>query len=282
MKISDILLCALILFSFRSKSQVGFLDSTYTWTEIQYYANGYESIRHTMSSEPTLLNGKNYYEILSSRSEFGGNWDPTWIFLRYEDQKIFAGYENIEFLVFDFSLLPGDTLIENAGPPYRVVAVDTILLENGESRKRLITECVEGAWGDIYIDWIEGLGSSAGIVQYGSICGFDTGSALMCISRNDTLLYTHPEIDSCWITPVSTSDPDFLSISIVPNPVEDEMVVIDPDRLIRHIEIFNGLGMRVCNTTELRFSAQHYAPGIYHILIHLKSGQKTVRKILKM
>jgi hypothetical protein len=238
------------------KGQVPFMDSTYTWTEVEYYILGHSSFRRTMASEPTIYNGKTYYEILSSPMEEGGNWQNTWIFLRYEDQKLYQGYTSGEMLVFDFNLNVHDTFDR-----YIVTGIDTILLANGESRKRLETQC--DAWGDWPVYWIEGIGSSAGLAQIYSTCAFDAGGELLCVWKDEELLYSNPAVDSCWFIAVSTIDIHETNISIYPNPVEDLLIITDPDRVIDQVILYDLFGRMVYSGKEFNIPMIDFSKGYY-------------------
>jgi len=51
-------------FAKETNAQVGFLNSTYTWTEVHYYMIGSQCFKYTMSAEPTIFNDKTYFEML--------------------------------------------------------------------------------------------------------------------------------------------------------------------------------------------------------------------------
>lgn len=277
-------LIAWLCFNPALQSQVGFLDSTYRWTEVQYYPLGYSSFTHTMSSTPTVMNGQTYYQVLSSSLPEGGQWhNETWLFLRYENQKLYAGYINDEIMVFDYSLDVMDTFYAEGAPSFVVLSVDSIELENGEYRKRLRTRCTDdSAWGDWPVDWIEGLGSTAGIVQYSSMCAFDSGSELLCIWKDGDRIYTNPDLDSCWLHPVHTKDLDVLNIQVNPNPVGTTIYISDPEMHVTEAEVYDLFGRCVSKTKEtLTIAADQLHPGYYVLVLHLKDGQRVSSLFIK-
>lgn len=261
--------------------QVDFLDSTNIWTEVRYYFVGHESTRYTMSADPTEFNSKTYYEILYSPEVDGNVWGRTWEFLRYEDQKIYQGWDDGEALIFDYSLEVNDTLF-TGGPVYVVTGIDSVLLENGEKRKRLHTQCPFGSWGDWTIYWIEGMPSSAGLIDHHSICAADAGSALLCIWKNDELLYSNPDQDSCWLLAVSTLDIEKTNIRILANPVESWLDISDPDQQVLEINIYDLIGRMIYRGKELSINMESAPQGYYMVSIKLRGGQYIAQKILKM
>jgi len=261
--------------------QVGFMDSTYTWTEMYYYIIDQISTRNTMSSESMQINGKTYYEILFSLDEEGETWQHTWNFIRYEDQKLFQGFSDGEFLIFDYSLDVNDTLYPDSGPVYIVTGIDSVVLANGEKRKRLHTQCLDGAWGDWTNYWIEGLPSSAGLVELSSVCAFDAGSALLCIWENDEFLYSNPDIDSCWFIPVPTLEIEPTNVRILVNPVESWINISDPDQEVTQVSVYDFVGRKCYQGKDLDINLEFAPQGYYLVSITLKSGYVQSYKILK-
>lgn len=262
------------------KGQVGFLDSTNIWTEVSYFMQGHQSSRYTLSSESTEFNGKTYYEIFYSSDEGGETWHSTWGFIRYEDQKLHGGYEGGESLIFDYSLEINDTLFTE--PVYVVTGIDSVILENGEKRKRLHTQCPYGSWGDWTIYWIEGMPSSAGLSDHQSVCAADAGSALLCIWKNNELLYSNPGQDSCWLAPVATSDIKQSNIRIISNPIESSLDISDPDQQVLDVNVYDFLGRMIYRGEDLSINMESAQQGYYMVTFKLKGGHFMAHKILKL
>jgi hypothetical protein len=77
------------------------------------------------------------------------------------------------------------------------VEIDSMTFLNGERRKLMKVVCeppVDTAY------WIEGLMSLRGLLLYDICYPFEDNNPLvMCLHRNDTLLYKLPYVDSCWV-----------------------------------------------------------------------------------
>jgi hypothetical protein len=114
--------------------------------------------------------------------------------IRQENQKVYARrfniyhyYQQDEFLLYDFSVKAGDTIHTNATSGYIsrlpvVSKTDTILMENGESRKRIFL-----GWDT----WIEGIGSMSGLLypsEEMTSCGGNSRE-LISFTNGTKLLY---------------------------------------------------------------------------------------------
>ena len=255
------------------------ISSDIEWTEVIGGFSSYYSKRYTYDSVSVLKHGNEYYEVLSSDFEEGGNWKPTGIYLRYADHRFWYANNTEEFVIFDFTLNVKDVFHTPFGPQLIVASVDTIVLENGESRRRLGLTCDEDDPISIY--WIDDLGSTTGIANHQYACVFDYGAALLCYWRNDTLLYDNPEFGSCWENTISTEELRLANISYYPSPVGDELQITDPDQHISDIKIFDIKGQLFFDGKDLKIETSRFAPGLYTVQFNLKDGRSITEKIIK-
>jgi hypothetical protein len=100
--------------------------------------------------------------------------------------------------------------------------------------------------------WIEGVGSLAGIIVSGADIVQQTGWAMydaLCQWSNDTLVYSNPEYNSCFIIVSTTEIPnESIEIIIQPNPlVKKSQIVINglPDAKYKLV-INDTYGKNVC------------------------------------
>lgn len=208
------------------------------------------------------------------------------------DNKVYVvlpGYE--ECLLYDFSLEVGDTAWYPVGgglcynevsfwlqDHYKyVTSIDSILLENGEYRKKWTLQ------GDIISDvWVEGIGS---IVWYGlfnplisdiALCGDDYGVA--CIKDHTTVLYLeNPLCEKCFcslLTGIEDAlDSEDAPLLFYPNPVSEklsiEMSLYSGET---RIVIYNSLGQSVYRGNmlpgeTLQVDVSQWQKGIYYIKV---------------
>src|SRR4030095_1618052 len=183
--------------------EIGFLDSTFVWTE--HYITGLFpaswSLKYTMDAHPVLISGKPYYQVLQTDQENSETYTGSGYFIRYENKIVYLTMGQDEVELFNFNLELNDTFTELlSGFDQKLVVddIDTISLLTGEQRKHWKLRC---SWDDpgtdYYTEWVEGIGDINGLFATENFCLIDAvGSDIMCMFRNDTLIYDDPEIDS--------------------------------------------------------------------------------------
>jgi len=284
----------LSLFGFLEKiqGQGWFLDSTYIWTEYRCFGfhGNCNTTRYTFATSPTLIDGNQYYEKLSSSSPSGNDWVSTNYFYRTDDSgKVYVSYFGNENLVYDYSIEVNDSFPLNNGFDniYLVVdKIDSIQLENGEKRKQLSMRCSfdetpEHAWG--YSHWIEGLGGLSGVYDIDIQECVADGSVpnTLCLSRNDTLLYDNPSYDSCWLVTTATVNSKPEIIFIFPNPANDQIQVSG----IEHhgqVIIYNLTGEILYQGKDNPIDVHAFPSGMYILEVNRKGHYSTFGKFLKL
>jgi|GEM_PF-1845311 len=266
------------------RGQGWFLDSTYVWTEFNFggFPGSGETKRYTFSSSSTEMNGKQYYERLSSSTPSGDNWGHTQMFYRTDEPgKVYLSYFGYEQLIYDYTLNVNDTFFDFNGADKIVDQIDSIQLENGEHRKRMAMRCsLEDYIGDY---WIEGLGGIGGVYDaYPEACVID-GDAVstLCISRNNTLLFDHPDFDSCWLAPVATLDLKNFPISIYPNPASSEIFISSKDHQVQQVSAVDLLGKTTFIGNFSPFDIYTLPPGYYFLRIELEDKQMIMKPFVK-
>lgn len=178
-----------------------------------------------------------------------------------------------ERLVYDMGASSGSTVVITHTTPgthqvsgsYHVGAVDSVFLA-GKLRKRLQV-------GSGY--WIEGIGSTAGLMFSGleDVAGYNY--ALLCYYEDSALLHTNDHLNpfypACWAdittgiaTPLSTA------ADIFPNPASNEITL--PTSLTKgSIQVFDQQG-RECSAFTgkaigQKLEVRHLPPGLYFIRV---------------
>jgi hypothetical protein len=233
----------------------------------------YKKVYRIVDDSTLNLNNMTYYATIREN-------DTKQIFVR-------LAYEDLEILLYDFSLNIGDTV--NSNSPYGylnydicvIADIDSIEVENNQYRKRYKIN----DWGLDY--WIEGIGSVDGlfnpIMEYiiGTYCD------LLCFKENDTAVYiNNPECDKCFctlLTPVEEKEKVKDFITIYPNPTTNDLTIeFKQEKGIATIRLFNSHGkqleVRESNSFPIKMNIDYLPIGIY--LIQIDSENKTLNKKL--
>ncbi len=255
-------------------------NSSIVWTEsnMNAFSPGIESFKYTFDSIPTILDNHSYNEILFVDSFTSEDWKPTGDYIRSEGKQVFKYRQGQESLLYDFSAVTGDTIIIR-GTAVTVTAVDSIILENGETRRRLKMQCTQLDDLPPYY-WIEGIGGTNGFTT--GPCNFDWYTTLLCAYQNDELLYKNAEIDSCWQF-VSASDHILKdNIHIFPNPFDDQITIKAGEALIVSVELIDILGKKVLIGTDKSIDTKIVLPGSYVLIVKFRDGSTAIRKLIKI
>ncbi len=170
-----------------------------------------------------------------------------------------------------------------------VSSVDTIVLSDGISRRRLILEDMN-QWNNDSITWIEGIGDIGLGPFYAHLFYWtDSWAQLLCTYQEETLIFQNPEADSCFAT-ITTSIEELdsnSSIKVYPNPVND-LLTLDLSQInqsFTEINIFNALGELVYQnnkpTAITEINTRELQAGIYFLLLKDKSGMSYSQRIIK-
>lgn len=269
----------------KGRASIGFLDSTFIWTEYFYFAGSSQSVKYTIDNTPTVFSGNTYYEVLRTFEELSENWERTYFYIRFDNGIVYVKENTGEVELINFNLMINDTFIEYfSGVPLIVDSVDTIMLLTGEQRKRLQLRCYEDSPGtDYYTEWIEGIGNLEGIFGQNAFCQIDGETyAIMCMFRNDTLIYDSPEFNSCWLLPVATTEINEESIFLKPNPASESINIVGLGNEFKAVSIFNSVGREVFHGVENRIDLNFIPPGYYYAAVLLNDNQYVIKPFVKL
>jgi len=220
-----------------------------------------------------------------------------------EDRKVWMIFRNMdsEKLLYDFSLLPGDkSLITTlflffdyelsdffVEQEIEILSVDEIDI-NGDLRKRLFLKSQFTNWEYEY--WIEGIGSSSGLVYPGnslSIFGIaDYGYPnLLCFTINDDILFQNELFDSCYhsITNVGTREIQKSSNVLVVVNINKNVLRVIGAKQFNSLEVFDLTGRRILQEKFFDPNIEHYLNighlknGIYILRAHTEEGYTTIK-----
>lgn len=231
---SFITLLALIFISLFGESQetFPFPDSNAIWVNTYYDVIPNQTpipsielaqvVNYCMNGMDTVINSHTYSQVYICDSVYKGA-------IREINQKVFFIPRDsvIEFLLYDFSAIPGDTLhniymeeqfvLQGFLDDVIIQQVDSVLMGN-DYRKRLFIH-----WGT---QWIEGIGCAYGLFMHPFLNVSHYKIELHCMSTNDTTLYPDFSSGACslsvGIDEINTLKP---KLALYPNPSDRYMFV---------------------------------------------------------
>jgi hypothetical protein len=259
--ITSVMLCYILILS--AQSNLPIVDPAKKWTYMFYLFEPpwitYFDSYYTRFGGDTIINQIDYLKIWESGDDPPEIWNLKGFAREDTNGKVyFRSNNNDEGLAYRFDITVGDTFTMNN--PFHGISFTAEVLEDdsvfieplNEKRRRLKLEEYDPVW--TYEEyWIEGLGSMAGIVYSGEHMIPFTGGYLtaLCSWYNNSVVYSNPEFNSCFIT-VSTQDiqEEKNDLIIQPNPLVCQSFVSydDINRTDLILEIRDILGNLILTT----------------------------------
>ncbi|MEI7594532.1 MAG: T9SS type A sorting domain-containing protein [Bacteroidota bacterium] len=294
-----IILTTLIIISKVSIGQTNvyhpFPDSSGIWNEhyVSTSGNGYYS--YAIFGD-TVINSLNYHKLyrhnlnlsfsdtvmIQNNSEFIGairedNSKKIFYYNKYMNSC--CAIADSVYLLYDFSMLAGDTIHGFNYPDLVLDSIDSVLVNN-QYRKRFNLR------GDT---WIEGIGSTRDLLS--TILAMPTCycvNEIVCYKYGDTTCYLNTKFHDCFPFLGVNSDNLFSQkiISISPNPVASQ-ALLQSDIMLKEATLvfYNSLGQAVkqienISAQSIVFSRDNLTNGLYFIRITQDNKLFTTEKIV--
>ena len=269
------------------------------WTTDQKYGQYNEQYRYerlALTEEDTIIDGKSYKKLYSFTEREFDIETATFVcgIRENENKQVFvASYHNQqEFLLYDFSLTEGDSILAESNGEYdlyfNVTDVDTIDY-NGVERRKITLQFYNYAW----ITWIEGIGNIEGLLMdwrsYTMAMDPMPNVRLRCYEYNEECLYSdfsfNESIYDCY-TPLHTGleeNETQNNILLYPNPAK-ERLYINTSIPIKQMTICNLLGQEIQKYNNLETTSSinisGLNKGVYFVKIYTEKAVHTT-KIIK-
>jgi hypothetical protein len=257
------------------------------WTTDQKYGQYNEQYRYerlALTEEDTIIDGKSYKKLYSFTEREFDIETATFVcgIRENENKQVFvASYHNQqEFLLYDFSLTEGDSILAESNGEYdlyfNVTDVDTIDY-NGVERRKITLQFYNYAW----VTWIEGIGNIEGLLMdwrsYTMAMDPMPNVRLRCYEYNEECLYSdfsfNESIYDCY-TPLYTGleeNETQNNILLYPNPAK-EMLYINTSIPIKQMTICNLLGQEIQKYNNLEKTSSidisGLKEGVYFVKIY--------------
>lgn len=301
MKKVGIILLLILSFSFVfGQNDLQIIDTAKTWSSWRggsWLPPEYRISSYHKFQEDTLINQKYYKKIWETLDEQQLNWELKGFIRSDTNGDIYArDLLNEEGLIYKFNVQVYDTFTIynpfNEWLVFQVIVteIDSIfIIPANQFRKRIKLEGNDIWAGEEY--WIEGIGSSAGIIQSGADIVQLTGWAMydpLCQWQNETLVYSNPEYNSCFIT-VSTPEISNVipEITIQPNPMVDlsNVIIYGLPNGNYQFEIYDIFGRNLYNRqvsgdTTIDLNRNQFKSGLYIISLSNEIKTLSVHKLI--
>lgn len=256
------------------------INSEQIWTG--YYADfmgPFQAYRYSYSEDSVMLGSDYYFERIESGNEDGSD---SFVQGHYRESNgklyRFSDVDNEDRLILDMSLSLDDTVTVGYYDldVLKVISVDSVQFEDQIWRKRIVLDCLNSTFDPIGITWIEGIGELISLSPYCALDNFV--GKLVCIRNgNGELIYNSVEEKDCWTT-TSTKEVDALSVSIYPNPANEELYVEgfgnDVDYIIYGL---SGQVFLKSKTVANRILIEQLEKGMYLLELRNEEAKASIR-----
>lgn len=270
------------------------------WTIDQKYGQYNEQYRYerlALTEEDTIIDGKSYKKLYSFTEREFDIETATFVcgIRENENKQVFvASYHNQqEFLLYDFSLTEGDSILAESNGEYdlyfNVTDIDTIDY-NGVERRKITLQFYNYAW----VTWIEGIGNIEGLLMdwrsYTMAMDPMPNVRLRCYEHNEECLYSdfsfNESIYDCY-TPLYTGleeNETQNNILLYPNPAK-ERLYINTSIPIKQMTICNLLGQEIQKYNNLETTSsidiRGLKEGVYFVKLSTEKGVYATKIIVE-
>ena len=270
------------------------------WTTDQKYGQYNEQYRYerlALTEEDIIIDGKSYKKLYSFTEREFDIETATFVcgIRENENKQVFvASYHNQqEFLLYDFSLTEGDSILAESNGEYdlyfNVTDIDTIDY-NGVERRKITLQFYNYAW----VTWIEGIGNTEGLLMdwrsYTMAMDPMPNVRLRCYEYNEECLYSdfsfNESIYDCY-TPLYTGleeNETQNNILLYPNPAK-ERLYINTSIPIKQMTICNLLGQEIQKNNNLETTSSidisGLKEGVYFVKIYTEKAVYATKIIVE-
>lgn len=226
----------------------------------------------------TVLDDRNYHELLRSFEPDENEWEGTNVFFAQEGNKIYHYNDSRDtsIVVYDYSLEEGDVFNDfYSGNIMSVEKVDSFELLSGQKVKQIAFEdCVD-------LKWIEGWGSRGfGLMHFDYNCTWDLWYLMTCGVEDGITQISN--LDSCWFFGIGTGLPSINENAnyIYPNPATDQIIINSGSKTFSSFKIYNVNGILVAQGEYKEvIDISHLPKGM--MLLQLDNDVGTMQYFLK-
>lgn len=244
----------------------------------------------------TMFDLKQYHKLYLLNDTLLNLPNATYVgALREESRKIFFRYNDCQYeiLLYDFTKQVGDS-IHSLFSEFEILSCDSTTSYNGIIAG-IDSTLINGTYRKVYHidpwypDWIEGIGSLAGLLNPipPQITGFDTWN-LVCFKKDEEVLYLNPDYNTCFPLIVGIRENNITSnsaIKIYPNPVRDISTLEITGNEFKYLTFYNNSGQmlnrfEISNRKTIQLNKGDFNSGLIFYKIETTGGQYITGRII--
>jgi hypothetical protein len=242
----------------------------------------------------TLINGENYTKLFSDLAVGYNPYYEGAYRVDVVNSRVYFidSFYNTEGLLYDFSLVPGDTIpiTNGSDTSFHVVCLDTAtLVINNILHLALHIFSYDDYDNTCYTVWVKGIGSMKHPLETEMFCAedwFETSYFLNCFFYKDEEIYHNPDnpfFEGCYGQWVGIDDLQTEKLYLSPNPVTDIAQIISANRAneIFNYQVLDVLGRIESERynmplNEIRIDPKNLKNGIHILKLHSLSDNSVV------
>ena len=249
---------------------------SFPWEPTTYYTENYKI------DGDTIANSVPYKKLFNSNDVFPAYWNLSYLIREDENKKVWLRElaNGAEFLMYDFSIIQGDSVQVGFEPVYLYVDSISSIEINGTTRMQY--HLSDGESAGYEETWIEGLGSDKGIIWCGTANFVGGWTYLLCVHENNELTYMNPEYNFCYFVNTDISEETKETVQIYPNPAKNTISISNPEKIkFESLTLFNLSGQIVIELDPKGtcFDISAVKPGIYFLNI-LNESEQIIKKVI--
>lgn len=269
------------------------VDTNKIWSVITSYASpnggwGVGTSSYKLAAD-SIINEQKYFKVYEKRDTLDTPWIFNKVLLRQDSLKVYIKQESgAERLLYDFSLQVDDIIMQSNmffNEQEWYVKEVTYAMMDGKMRKIIILDSEFGWEKDV---WIQGIGSMFGILTPGNLV-YDLETKMLCVHKNDQLIYSNSEFDGCYIRIVGIEDQIADNdINIYPNPVSDKLHINFENEPAKkaEIRIYSCQGRliktkAVGENSQIDIDFSQFKSGLYLMHYSNVNGNVFIKQIIK-
>nr|NQU94037.1 T9SS type A sorting domain-containing protein [Bacteroidota bacterium] len=280
----------LLVFTIKAQEYLPFPNDSAVWHSVYSYPSPdppyiyYQTYSYEAKGD-TIIDSKEYTKLywypalnINYRSGYRGAYR-----IDVESERVYYIDKNYgtESILYDFSLIPGDTIvIDGTGyDPFNLVCYDTAsILLNGFPHKQLFVYSYLPNGTECYTTWVKGIGSLRMPIETDGFCAssFEWIYDLTCFYYKDEQVYEwfeNPYFEGCIGSNVGVEEYHLgTALAVAPNPaknwtafnyklpdnaVEGVIKISDTEgRTVEVLDVYGNRGQKMWDTRNVK-------PGIY-------------------